>query len=150
MTPEWPCPTDLSIIAFHDAKIAEYLSPPLATIWMPLFELGEAATKLLVRVINGKDFVALERVQNQSQGLSNEGRWPPEAARRGAFLAAQCSPGALDESGHLMSGSAFEQALYQKVVGYPRVAGEPWIGVHDKDEPRIPLRVRHLLARGPG
>ncbi len=56
-------PEQLSIIAFHDAKIADYLSPPLATIWMPLFELGEAAVKLLVRVINGKDFVQLQRVQ---------------------------------------------------------------------------------------
>ena len=56
-------PAELSIIAFHDAKIAEYLSPPLATIWMPLFELGEAGVRLLVRVINGKDFVPLQRVQ---------------------------------------------------------------------------------------
>ncbi len=56
-------PADLSVIAFHDATIADYLSPPLATVWMPLFELGEAATKLLVRVINGKDFAPLQRVQ---------------------------------------------------------------------------------------
>jgi LacI family transcriptional regulator len=56
-------PADLSVIAFHDATIADYLSPPLATIWMPLFELGEAATQLLVDVINGKDFVPLQRVQ---------------------------------------------------------------------------------------
>jgi DNA-binding LacI/PurR family transcriptional regulator len=56
-------PGELSIIAFHDAKIAQYLSPPLTTIWMPLFELGEAAVKLLVQVIDGKDFVPLQRVQ---------------------------------------------------------------------------------------
>ena len=57
-------PEDLSMIAFHDAAIAGYLSPPLATIWMPLFELGEAATKLLVDVINGKSFASLQRVQS--------------------------------------------------------------------------------------
>ena len=34
-------PDDLSMIAFHDAAIAGYLSPPLATVWMPLFELGK-------------------------------------------------------------------------------------------------------------
>ncbi len=56
-------PEDLSVIAFHDATIAEYLSPPLATIWMPLFELGEAATDLLVKVMNGSDFEPLQRVQ---------------------------------------------------------------------------------------
>jgi len=57
-------PEDLSMIAFHDATIAGYLSPPLATVWMPLFELGEAATKLLIDVINGKDFAPLQRVQS--------------------------------------------------------------------------------------
>jgi DNA-binding LacI/PurR family transcriptional regulator len=31
---------------------------------MPLFELGEAATKLLIDVINGKDFAPLQRVQS--------------------------------------------------------------------------------------
>jgi len=62
-------PDDLSMIAFHDAAIAGYLSPPLATIWMPLFELGEAATKLLVDVINGKSFASLQRVQSPEPRL---------------------------------------------------------------------------------
>ena len=56
-------PADLSVIAFHDATIADYLWPPLATIWMPLFELGVAAAELLVKVINGSNFAPLQRVQ---------------------------------------------------------------------------------------
>ena len=62
-------PDDLSMIAFHDAAIAGYLSPPLATVWMPLFELGEAATRLLVDIINGKSPASLQRVQSPEPRL---------------------------------------------------------------------------------
>jgi LacI family transcriptional regulator len=80
-------PTDLSVIAFHDAKIAEYLSPPLATIWMPLFELGEAATKLLVRVINGRDYVALERVREPEPRVIERRSLAPPRRQDRRFLA---------------------------------------------------------------
>jgi LacI family transcriptional regulator, galactose operon repressor len=76
-------PADVSVIAFHDAKIAEFLSPPLATILMPLFELGEAATQLLVRVINGKDFTPLQRVQTpEPRVIARKSLAPPRPAHR--------------------------------------------------------------------
>jgi LacI family transcriptional regulator len=57
-------PDDVSVIAFHDAKVAQYLTPSLSTIWMPLFELGEAATRQLVDMINGRSIPALRRLQD--------------------------------------------------------------------------------------
>ena len=78
-------PADLSVIAFHDATIAGYLSPPLATVWMPLFELGEAATKLLVEVINGSDFVPLQRVQEpEPRVIERKSLAPPRSDRKRA------------------------------------------------------------------
>lgn len=55
-------PQDVSIIAFHDAKIAEYLVPSLSTIRMPLFELGELATKSLINMIRGQEIPQLQRL----------------------------------------------------------------------------------------
>ncbi len=56
-------PDDVSVIAFHDATIAKYLTPPLSTIWMPLFELGEAATQELVDTIHGRTIPQQRRLQ---------------------------------------------------------------------------------------
>jgi len=78
-------PADLSIIAFHDATIAEYLTPPLATIWMPLFELGETATELLISVINGSDFVPLQRVQSpEPRVIERKSLAPPRSDKQTA------------------------------------------------------------------
>lgn len=40
-------PADVSVIAVHDHALAEYLTPPLTTVRMPLRELGERALRLL-------------------------------------------------------------------------------------------------------
>lgn len=78
-------PDDLSMIAFHDAAIAGYLSPPLATVWMPLFELGEAATRLLVDIINGKSPASLQRVQSPEPRLiERKSLAPPPPERASA------------------------------------------------------------------
>ncbi|MFD1858416.1 LacI family transcriptional regulator [Aeromicrobium camelliae] len=42
-------PADVSLIAVHDAEIAEYVSPALTTVKMPLHELGARAIDLLAR-----------------------------------------------------------------------------------------------------
>jgi len=59
-------PDDVSLIAFHDAKIADYLIPALTTIWMPLFELGKTATEFLIDLIHGREVPQLRRVQDPS------------------------------------------------------------------------------------
>jgi len=56
-------PGEVSVIAFHDATVAQYLTPSLSTIWMPLFELGEAASRQLVDLINGRSVPQLRRLQ---------------------------------------------------------------------------------------
>jgi LacI family transcriptional regulator len=55
-------PQDISLIAFHDARLADYLVPALTTIWMPLFELGKTATEFLIDLIHGREVPELRRV----------------------------------------------------------------------------------------
>lgn len=46
-------PSDYSIIANDDLPLADYLTPPLTTVAMPLFELGRAAAQALVEQLAG-------------------------------------------------------------------------------------------------
>lgn len=57
-------PEEISLIAFHDATIAQYLTPSLSTIWMPLFELGEMATRQLLEMIDGRALPSVQRLQD--------------------------------------------------------------------------------------
>lgn len=47
-------PGEMSIVAIHDATIADMLYPPLTTVRLPLQELGASATRGLVDLIEGK------------------------------------------------------------------------------------------------
>ncbi len=47
-------PVDLSVVALHDYDLAAMLMPSLTTVSMPLRELGERATSLLLEMIDGK------------------------------------------------------------------------------------------------
>jgi len=47
-------PDSLSITAFHDAPIANYLSPPLTTVAMPLVAVGREAVLMLDRRLRGE------------------------------------------------------------------------------------------------
>ncbi|MGA1317185.1 MAG: LacI family DNA-binding transcriptional regulator [Rubrivivax sp.] len=47
-------PQDLSIVAIHDAAIAEMLHPPLTTVRLPLREMGARATHALIDLIERK------------------------------------------------------------------------------------------------
>jgi LacI family transcriptional regulator len=46
-------PGDISVVAFHDAPIAEFLVPRLTTVRMPLAEMAEAAVTALKKLIDG-------------------------------------------------------------------------------------------------
>ena len=46
-------PGDVSVVAFHDAPMAEYLRPALTTVRMPLYELSATAVELLVKLVEG-------------------------------------------------------------------------------------------------
>ncbi|MCK6065218.1 MULTISPECIES: LacI family DNA-binding transcriptional regulator [Microbacterium] len=47
-------PHDVSVVAIHDAWLAKYLTVPLTTVQLPLFELGETAAGLLLDILAGK------------------------------------------------------------------------------------------------
>lgn len=47
-------PTDVSVIAIHDAWFAKHLAVSLTTVKLPLFELGQTAADLLLATLAGK------------------------------------------------------------------------------------------------
>ena len=47
-------PAGLSVIAYDELPVAEYLSPPVTTVAMPLSELGAAAVEILVELLDGR------------------------------------------------------------------------------------------------
>lgn len=47
-------PTDVSMVGLHDSELADYLAPPLTTVWMPTEEMGAKSVDLLLDLIDGK------------------------------------------------------------------------------------------------
>ena len=47
-------PAGMSVIAFNDHELAEHLDPPLTTVRMPNFRMGEEAVRLLLEAIDGQ------------------------------------------------------------------------------------------------
>jgi LacI family transcriptional regulator len=71
-------PEEVSLIAFHDATIAQYLTPSLSTIWMPLFELGEMATRQLLLMIDGQEIPSVQRLEDpEPRVISRASTAPP-------------------------------------------------------------------------
>jgi len=54
-------PDDLSMISIHDLDLAEYASPPLTVIRMPIYEMGRLAVRLLAETPSND---AIERVMD--------------------------------------------------------------------------------------
>lgn len=52
-------PGDLSMVSIHDLDLAEYASPPLTVVRMPIYELGRIAVELLAE---SEPTAAIERV----------------------------------------------------------------------------------------
>ncbi|MEO8667152.1 MAG: LacI family DNA-binding transcriptional regulator [Bauldia sp.] len=46
-------PDDLSLIALHDSELADYLSPPMTTVGLPVGEMAHRAVDLLIDLIEG-------------------------------------------------------------------------------------------------
>lgn len=47
-------PVDISLIAFNDHPLAAHMSPPLTTIRMPNYRMGQEAVRMLLRAVNGE------------------------------------------------------------------------------------------------
>jgi LacI family transcriptional regulator len=45
-------PEEVNIVGFDGTEVAEYCSPPLTTIVMPLYEMGLRSVKLLLEIIH--------------------------------------------------------------------------------------------------
>ena len=74
-------PADLSVIAYDELPVAEYLAPPVTTVAMPLGELGAAAVDIAGR--------AARRPRGRSQVLGSE----PVVVERDSTAAAVTIPG---------------------------------------------------------
>jgi LacI family transcriptional regulator len=53
-------PADLAIIGFDDFDFCSYVYPPLTTVSLPCYQIGEAAAQLLIRAIDHDDNLAAE------------------------------------------------------------------------------------------
>lgn len=47
-------PEDISVMGYTDEPVSEMINPPLSTITQPIFEIGQTAARLLLKVIEGK------------------------------------------------------------------------------------------------
>lgn len=47
-------PDDVAVVGFDDIKYAQYFEPPLTTVRQPAYQVGSRATKMLLRLIEGK------------------------------------------------------------------------------------------------
>ena len=47
-------PGDVSVVGFDDLNFAEWTAPPMTTVRQPLHEMGVAAARTLLRIVNGE------------------------------------------------------------------------------------------------
>jgi DNA-binding LacI/PurR family transcriptional regulator len=47
-------PGDLTMVGFDDIPLAQYLSPPLTSVHVPVFEMGARAVSRLIAVLKGE------------------------------------------------------------------------------------------------
>ena len=52
---EYRIPEDVSIVGFDDLPSCEYMSPPLTTIMVPKFFMGETAAARIIQLIEEKN-----------------------------------------------------------------------------------------------
>lgn len=47
-------PADITVVGFDDIPLAKYLSPPLSSVHVPIFEMGERAATRLIAALTGE------------------------------------------------------------------------------------------------
>ncbi|WP_336631836.1 MULTISPECIES: LacI family DNA-binding transcriptional regulator [unclassified Microbacterium] len=55
------CPEDVSVVGYNDAPLSDHLDPPLTTVRLPGFELGQHSARLAFAAVAGESAVA-ERI----------------------------------------------------------------------------------------
>ncbi|MCK5007581.1 MAG: substrate-binding domain-containing protein [Spirochaetales bacterium] len=48
-------PEDVGVIGFDDISITQFVDPPLTSVHQPFFEMGQAAMRVLIGRISGKN-----------------------------------------------------------------------------------------------
>ena len=48
-------PNDISLVGFDDIPFASYVDPPLTTIQQPMFEMGQRAMEIALKLMNDPD-----------------------------------------------------------------------------------------------
>jgi DNA-binding LacI/PurR family transcriptional regulator len=48
-------PEDVSVIGFDDIDFAAYCNPPLTTVRVPAYEMGQLAVRVLISLIRGRE-----------------------------------------------------------------------------------------------
>jgi LacI family transcriptional regulator len=75
-------PADVAVVSCDDIPFAEYLTPPLTTVRIPLAETGRQAVELLLRVIAGEKvptrtpLLPVELIVRGSCGGATPGAYP--------------------------------------------------------------------------
>jgi LacI family transcriptional regulator len=69
-------PSELSVVGFDDAELAQFVTPTLTTVRQPLAELGRTAVSLLVRMLDRQGIETL-RVELATKLVVRESTAPP-------------------------------------------------------------------------
>ena len=73
-------PGQLSVIAFNDHELAGYLDPPLTTIRMPNFRMGQAAVQMMVSALDGEPVRDL-MINDPPEVILRQSTSPPGSVR---------------------------------------------------------------------
>jgi len=55
-------PEDISVIGFNDIMLSSFFEPPLSTIGIPRYMIGQTAWKMLYKLMNSKDKMGTEQI----------------------------------------------------------------------------------------
>lgn len=69
-------PGDVSVVGFDDLNFAEWTAPPLTTVRQPLHEMGVAAGRTLLRLINGERLEST-RIELATELVCRQSTAPP-------------------------------------------------------------------------
>ncbi len=69
-------PHDISVVGFDDLPEAAWAAPPLTTVRQPLSEMGQMATRTLLRMVNGED-PSSRRVELATELVTRASTAPP-------------------------------------------------------------------------
>jgi len=55
-------PEDISVIGFNDIMLSSFFEPPISTIGIPRYMIGQTAWKMLYKLMNSKDKMGTEQI----------------------------------------------------------------------------------------